>query len=77
MTGFRIKMISVRMSPRMMWLLWRLCLGNLLRKSLLLNCLLDRGIYYCTIIYKVLESLFYEFPLAIYKCGFLNFHKTS
>jgi len=33
------------MSPWVMWLLWSSCLGNLLRKSLVLNCPLDRGVY--------------------------------
>ena len=43
------------MSPWVMWLRWSSCLGNLLRKSLVLNCPLDRGVY--EIISKGLEVL--------------------
>ena len=45
MTGFRITTSSDRMSLWVMWLRWSSCLGNLLRKSLVLNCPLDRGAY--------------------------------
>ncbi len=42
---FRITTSSGSMSPWVMWLRWSSCLGNLLRKSLVLNCPLDRGVY--------------------------------
>ena len=45
MTRFRITTSSDRMSPWVMWLRWSSCLGNLLRKSLVLNCPLDKGAY--------------------------------
>jgi len=59
MTGFRITTSSGRMSPWVMWLRWSLCLGNLLWKSLVLNCPLDRGVYELT------EAL--DLPLSLIK----------